>query len=395
MATIVLTSYMVRHPLGGVIASNLQLVWGLHRLGHEVYVFEPAGYPKSCFDPVRHHSGDDCTHGVRAVTKVLNETLAPGRLCYVDIEGRYHGLDRRAVLDVFERCDLFIDRGDHRAWIEESGDVPIRVLVDPDPGYRQIKLSHEVDRGLEPPEYDAYFTYGYHVASGRSPVPSVGIDWRHVFHPVDTTRLVPSPLDPDAPFTTVMNWTSHKPVKYGDRSYGMKDVEFRHYLDLPARTTATLEVAVEGKDIPRSELIEAGWRLRPAVQATATLESYLDYIRGSAGEFSVVKEVYRAFGVGWFSDRSAAYLAMGRPVVVQDNGLAGVLPTGEGLFSVSSVDEAATAIDKIRSDPGRHSRAAREIAVEHLDTDRVLGDFLRGLGLPSRGKPAERGLAHA
>jgi hypothetical protein len=121
--------------------------------------------------------------------------------------------------------------------------------------------------------------------------------------------------------------------------------------------------------------------VRSAIEVTTTLNSYLDYIRQSAGEFSVVKEVYRGLDVGWFSDRSAAYLAMGRPVVVQDNGLDGVLPTGEGLFSVKSLDEAVGAIEAIRSNPERHQRAARDLAVEYLDTTLVLGRFLKELGL--------------
>ena len=77
----------------------------------------------------------------------------------------------------------------------------------------------------------------------------------------------------------------------------------------------------------------------------------------------------------------AAYLAMGRPVVVQDNGLIGVLPTGEGLFSVRSVDEAAGALDAIQSEPARHQKAARALAVEYLDTNRVLGRFLTEVGI--------------
>jgi hypothetical protein len=386
MATIVLSSYMVRHPLGGVLASNLQLIWGFSRLGHDVYVFEQAGYPKSCFDPIKYVSDDDCTYGVAAVERVLRAAGLEGRLCFVSSNGAYNGLQPAQVREVFSRCDLLIDRGDHRLWTEEAHDVPVRVLVDPDPGYRQVKLAEAVARGCAVPDYDAFYTYGYHVGDGgRSPVPRAGLSWRHMFHPVDTERIVPSPAPLDAAFTTVMNWTSHKAVSFAGASYGMKDVEFERFIDLPSRTSARLEVAVEGKEVPVERLHANGWYVRPAVAVTATLESYLDYIRSSAGEFSVVKEVYRGLDVGWFSDRSAAYLAMGRPVIVQDNGLDGVLPTGEGLFSVSSVEEAAAAIDAVQAEPARHADAARAIAVEHLSTTKVLGRFLTQLGLPAHG----------
>jgi hypothetical protein len=377
---------MVRHPLGGVIASNLQLIWGFSRLGHDVYVFEPAGYQRSCFDPIKYESTDDCHYGVAAVSKVLGETVGPGRLCFVDARGVHHGLTQSELRRVFRECDLFIDRGDHRAWPEESSQVPVRVLMDPDPGYRQIKLFNEARQGATLPKYDAYYTYGFRVANGESIAPSAGLAWRHLFHPVDTLRLLPSPPVPDAPFTTVMNWTSHKAMQYAGVSYGMKDVEFSKFLTLPQSTTAPLEIAVEGKSIPYERLTAYGWRLRPAIEASLTLERYFDYIRNSAGEFSVVKEVYRAMAVGWFSDRSAAYLSMGRPVVIQDNGLQGLLPSGEGLFLVDTVEEAADAIARIGSDPMRHSLAARNVAIEHLDTQRVLGGFLRELGLPARGR---------
>jgi hypothetical protein len=171
----------------------------------------------------------------------------------------------------------------------------------------------------------------------------------------------------------------------------MKDVEFAKYLALPKCAPAPFEVAVEGRSVPYELLCEYGWRVRNAVEASLTLDCYLDYIRHSAGEFSVVKEVYRALAVGWFSDRSAAYLALGRPVVIQDNGLQGLLPSGEGLFLVDSVDEAADAVSRIRAEPMRHSLAARRIAAEHLDAEKILSGFLRELGLPARGgQPAGR-----
>ena len=118
--------------------------------------------------------------------------------------------------------------------------------------------------------------------------------------------------------------------------------------------------------------------------ASRDLASYRSYIAGSSGEFSVLKEVYVDLEVGWFSDRSALYLAHGRPVIVQDNGLDGHLPLGEGLFSVTSVDEAADAVDAIRREPERHAKAARRIAETHLDTRVVLTRFLDELGLTGK-----------
>jgi glycosyltransferase involved in cell wall biosynthesis len=144
-----------------------------------------------------------------------------------------------------------------------------------------------------------------------------------------------------------------------------------------------MEVAVEGSAAPVDRLRESGWRVVSALDATVSYASYHEYLRRSVGEFSVVKDIYRRMNVGWFSDRSAAYLAHGRPVIVQSNGIAGHLPTGEGLFEVADVHEAVDAIEEVARDPARHSAAARRIAEESLDSRVVLGRFLDELGITS------------
>jgi glycosyltransferase involved in cell wall biosynthesis len=160
-------------------------------------------------------------------------------------------------------------------------------------------------------------------------------------------------------------------------------VQFRYFEDVPTRVTVPMEVAIEGSSAPVARLRARGWRVVSALDATVSYASYHDYLCRSFGEFSVVKDVYRRMSVGWFSDRSAAYLAHGRPVVVQGNGIAGHLPTGEGLFEVTDAHEAVDAIEQVARDPARHSAAARRIAEEHLDSRVVLGRFLDELGIAS------------
>ena len=383
MATIVLSSFVIRHPVGGVLSNNLQFLTGFQRLGHDVYLVEKAGYEESCFDPESRVSSDDCTCGVRRIEALLDRHGLPGRWCFVSADGEYHGLDRAAVDEVFAHADLFIDRGLHQSWVEEARGVPISVLMDPDPGFRQVKMATELERGRAVPSYDAYYTYGHNIGTDLSPAPTVGLAWRHLFHPVDTS-LYPEtgPPDPTAPCTTVMNWKALELVSHAGETFGMKDAQFPRFVDLPERVGCPMEIAVEGHNVPHEELQRRGWRVVPALDVTASYDSYHEYLRRSLAEFSVVKDVYHRLAVGWFSDRSAAYLAHGRPVVVQDNGLARHLPTGEGLFEVSSLGEAADAIERVRAEPERHSRAARRIAEEYLDTDVVLGRFLDELGVP-------------
>jgi len=142
-----------------------------------------------------------------------------------------------------------------------------------------------------------------------------------------------------------------------------------------------LEVAVAGHSVPMQQLKTAKWRIRDAHKVTVSVDSYRAYILASKGEFSACKHVCVATNSGWWSDRSAAYLASGRPVVMQETGFSRHLPCGRGLFAVSTLDEAATAIDEINGDYERHAKWARDIANEYLDSQKVLGKFLRELGI--------------
>ena len=141
--------------------------------------------------------------------------------------------------------------------------------------------------------------------------------------------------------------------------YGQKDVEFERFRNLPRLTSAPLEIAVSGRNVPTDQLTASGWRVVDAHHVSRSYDSFLDYVRSSAGEFGVCKETFVALRTGWFSDRSGIYLSMGRPVVVQDTGCSAHLPSGEGLFMVDDADAAASALDSLMSDPGSHQRAAR------------------------------------
>src|SRR5262249_28266201 len=171
------------------------------------------------------------------------------------------------------------------------------------------------------------------------------------------------------------------PLLYRGRSFGQKDVEFEKFVSLPARSSALLEIAVSGRNTPWQRLKESGWRVRNAHEVTATYDSFVSYIRASRGEFSVAKNVFVATSSGWFSDRSAIYLAMGRPVVLEDTGFGGHLPCGRGLFAVRSVEEAVAALEEITANHETHSCGAREVALEYLDAPVVLGRFLNELGV--------------
>lgn len=381
MARIVLGSYMVRYPLGGMMSWVLQYLVGFQRLGHDVWFVEKAGYANSCFDPVKNVMGDDCTYGVSVLNALLRRFDLHERWCFVDAGDGYHGMSREHVESLLASADVFVDMGTHGAWLEQAQGAGLRVLIDGEPGMTQMKMQNRLDAGESLPEYDRWYTTGRNIGTEASRAPAAGREWRPIFHPVvvDLFPVVPPP--DDAPFTTVMNWQSYEHVEYRGASYGHKDVEFERFVSLPRHVLAPLEAAISGKDVPYERLEEAGWRLREAHEVTVSFDAFRAYIQASQGEFSVCKNGYVATNCGWFSDRGAAYLASGRPVVQQDTGFSGHLPCGEGLFAVRTVEEAAAAIAEIASDYASHARRAREIALAYLDAPVVLGGLLRDLGI--------------
>jgi hypothetical protein len=381
MARIILGSYMVRYPLGGMMSWVLQYLVGFHRLGHDVYFVEKAGYANSCYDPVRDVMTDDCTHGTATVDALLTRFGLGAKWCFVDFSGRYHGLAQDQIEAAFNGADIFIDMGTHGAWAAEAAMAQCRVLIDGEPGFTQMKMEMRLATGEALPDYDHYFTTGQNIGTARSDAPTAGKTWRKIFHPVAVDLFEVHEPSTDAPFSTVMNWQSHSPLEFRGRIFGQKDVEFAKFVDLPQLVSVPLEIAVSGKDVPRSRLKAAGWRLHSGHEATISYNSFVDYIQASRGEFGVCKNVFVATRSGWFSDRSAAYLAAGRPVVMQDTGFSEHLPCGEGLFAVNTPEEAAAALNTIAGDYPRHSRAARTIATRHLETSRVLGAFLHELGI--------------
>jgi hypothetical protein len=381
MARIILGSYMVRYPLGAVLSWALQYLTGFQKLGHDVFFVEKSGYPNSCYDPSRDVMSDDCSYGTATVHTLLARIGLQEKWCFVDAAGRYHGLSRNKVQALFDSADLFVDMGTHGTWLDDAAYTRMRVLVDGEPGFAQMKMQKLLAAGRTLPRYDFYFTSGRNVGTERSTAPTAGREWRPLFHPVDAEYFPMVPSPDGAPFTSIMNWQSYEPIEYMGETYGHKDVEFAKFARLPGLTRSTLELAVAGTTVPRDELTRAGWRLQDPHAVTQSFDSFAEYVRQSRGEFSVCKSGFVRLNTGWFSDRASVYLASGRPVVQQDTGFGDHLPCGRGLFAVRDVEEAAAAIDTIEGDYERHSRWAREIAVEYLDSTKVIGEMLHGLGI--------------
>src|SRR5262249_54147450 len=231
-------------------------------------------------------------------------------------------------------------------------------------------------------DHDFYFTVGGNVGSPRCSLPTLGLRWRPVWNPVVLDWWsAERPVTRDR-FTTVADWRSYGYLEFEGQVLGPKAEEFRKFIRLPRLAGEEIEIAlaIDPEDPDRALLRDRGWRVE-SPQAVETPALYRDYVAGSAGEFSCVKGGYAGTRGGWFSDRSACYLAAGRPVILQATGFADLLPTGRGLFSVETVGEAAEAVRAVRRDYALHSAPARAVAEEYFDSDRVIGRLLSEAGV--------------
>jgi hypothetical protein len=265
----------------------------------------------------------------------------------------------------------------------------VKAYVDTDPGYSQAKLL-AADAGTASESvafsvglirsHDVFFTLAESVGRPDCLVPTCGLTWHPTRQPIVLENW-PVRAAPDGVFTTVMSWKIEPvPPVVGGRTYGGKDVEFERFLELPRRTPEPLEVALSGA-APRERIVAAGWRVRDAYGVSATPAAYRDYIVASRGECSVAKNAYVGLRSGWFSTRSAAYLACGKPVVVQDTGFGAHVPTGPGLHAFATMEDAVAGLAAIGDDYAAACAHARETARTSFDAATVCARLLADAGL--------------
>ena len=371
MADIIVTGYMARHPVAGNMLAYFHYVLGLARLGHRVLYLEEPGWPYSSYDPVTGESGDFPAEGLRRARALVARFCPDVPVVFADPAARRaDGASWDELTQRIASCDLVLDVGGV-CWLDEFELAPRRALVDMDPLFTQVG-GFAFDR-LD--AYGAHFTYGGNIGQPDCLVPTGGREWLATPPPVVADLWTGLPGPTEKLFTTVANWTAYGSIEHEGRRYGQKDVEFRRLTHLPERVAATLEIAATGAS-GTEEMRRAGWRFASATQITDDLDTYRTYIADSLGELSAAKNAYVATRSGWFSDRSACYLASGRPVILQDTGFSTWLPTGSGLMTFHDLDSAAAAVEAVLSDPHGHAKAARDVFRGHLDAEVVLPGLL-------------------
>jgi len=372
---IVLLGYVVRGPTGGCAWQNFHFMEGLLRLGHDVLFLEDSDDYPSCYDPSRHVVDEDPTFGLEWGAKAFESLGMSDRWAYFDAHtNRWFG--RRDAREFCRESDLVIDMGGVNPLREWVAGVPLRPLVDLDPVFTQVRHLKNPAARERAAEHTHFFTLAENIGSPLCTVPDDGFPWKRVRQPIVLDKWDIAPPIANAPYTTVMQWTSYPDVEWNGITYGTKSKSFPEYMDVPSRTRVPLELAIGSDSAPRKQLAEAGWRVVNPLVVAETIWDYHNYIRSSRGEVTVAKHGYVTTWSGWFSERSAAYLASGRPVVTQETGFSEWIDADAGLFGFKSPDELVESLERIESDYDHHSRAARAIAEEYFEAEAVVTDFL-------------------
>lgn len=370
---IIMLGYMVRGPLGGMTWANLHYLLGLKSLGHEVYFFEDSDCYASCYDPAKNVMDIDPTYGLKYAGDVLNKVgLGENWAYYDEHSSRWFGPCAGRIPEICASTDLLLNRAGVnplRPWFLQ---VPARVFIDVDPVFTQIRhLKHSTS--LEQArQHTAFFSLAENVGSAHSTMPDDGLPWRPTRHPIflDAWPAIPAPKNGN--WTTVMQWQSYPAVTYDGVTYGVKSDSFLPYLDIPERSPHVFELVLAGGNAQRKMLSDKGWVIRDPLELSGNPWLYREYIQQSKGEFSVAKQGYVSTRSGWFSERTAAYLASGRPVVTEEAGFSDWLPSGAGLISFSTSDQALAGIEEVSHHYERHCKAARALAEEYFDAGKIL-----------------------
>lgn len=389
-ARVVVSGLIAQHPeLGGMTWHYLQYLVGLANLGHDVFYLEDSGEW-----PYRWHGGDrpedwlrdDVRPNVEHLRSVLDRFGFGDRWCYrVATDGEWYGMSTARRDEVLSSADVVLN-------VSGSLEHPDRhrpragtlAYIDSDPVFTQLHV-----RTGGPAVHDRLAAHDVHLSFGEhvERLPPTPFSWQPTRQPI-VLDLWADEAPPGSAFTTVMNWTSYEPITYEGRRYGQKDVEFLSFLELPTRVpSARFEIAMPhlahddwtGADLDGAVdavLRGAGWQPVDALERCCGADAYRRFILSSRAEWTVVKNGYRRGAAGWFSERSACYLASGRAVVTQDAGYDGLFPAGEGLLTFTDLDEAVAAVTEVQRRPEHHGRAARDLAREHFDAGRVLTRLL-------------------
>lgn len=383
---IVLFGMMARLPVAGVVWQTLHYLIGLERLGYDVYYVEAHGCTPRAF--MLHEDDDGSGKAAGFVADVMGRFGFEDRWAYhaIHMGNAYYGLSELQLRELYRSADLLINLHGGTVPQPEHCATGRLVYLETDPVELQIELHQNVQTTVDfLASHCAFFTFGenYGRPDCRLPV-SDRFKFLPTRQPVVLEFWGGDGGSTGGAFTTIANWRQlHRNVEFqGEIYYWSKHLEFLKFLELPRLTGQPFELALSSCDeADRAMLEDHGWRITDGLGVSTDMDVYRDYISGSTAEFTVAKDQNVRLRTGWFSDRSATYLAAGRPVITQDTGFGNILPTGDGLFAFSEMRDITDAAEAIRSNHEHHSRAARDVAREYFGHDVVLGKLLADVGM--------------
>lgn len=386
---IAVTGFIGLFPYGGVVWDYLQYVIGFTELGWDAIYLEDTG-----LWPVYQRGDPDASYNAGHVASAMKEFGLGDRWAYRDaLSGECFGLSESELAEFCRTADVFLNLSCSATLREEYAAIPVRAIVDTDPMFTQIQYlngqslsggSSGMRELIE--SHTHHFTFGENIGRASCRIPTLGLQWHPTRQPI-VLKLWPArdpPMNGSRCYSTVMNWSAGVDVIFEGERWGLKDAEFMRFLQLPSRVPQTpLGIAVSHEPestFPFEAARKAGWVVLDSAAYANDARAYRQFIAGSRGEFSVAKETYVKANTGWFSCRSACYLASGRPVIAQDTAWSNLLPNGRGLLAFHDEESAIEALRRVEADPRAHARAARAIAQEQFDSSRVLREMLDHMG---------------
>jgi hypothetical protein len=402
MRRLIVLGTMASNPYAGMAWMNMQVTAGLRRLGHDAYYFETTStWP---YDPVRQYKVCDSEYAVPYLARVAESFGLAGRWAYRRSydDKAWFGMSGGVAEDLLASADAVFNVAGATRVAEEDLRVGPLIYFGTDPVVHEVAYANgdpEIVSLLD--EHEAVVTYGENIGLPPCPIPPLPRLRTRTRQPV-LMDLWHGPPPTRREFTTVGNWKQDGlDLQLDGQTYRWsKHHEFLKFIELPRRIDQPIELATNlggpttpeervgevvramGVERDARRLLEShGWQLADAPTFTTDPWRYRDYVVASRGEFTVARDLNVRTRSGWFSERSACYLAAGRPVISQDTGFGSIVPTGVGLFAFNTMDEILAAFEAINSGYDRHSRAARELAKEYFAAERVLPKLLNDLGL--------------
>ncbi len=383
---LVLLGMMSRAPVAGVLWQTIHYLVGFERLGYEVYYVED--HAQTPIMLINAFDDDGSQKAAELIFDVLKRFDLGDRWAFhaSHSDGRYYGMSELQLNDLYNSAEIIINLHGNTVPLPEHTNTNRLVYVETDPVAPQIELFNNVQETIDfLGQHIAFFTFGENYGNSDCLLPlTEKFYFQPTRQPVVLDLWVPVAKTVGQAFTTIGSWCQGgRDIVYkGETYFWSKHYEFLKFIDLPLRIHETFELALNRcDDWGRQTLESNGWVLKDALGFSTDMDEYRDYIWNSRSEFTVAKDQNVRLRSGWFSDRSATYLASGRPVITQETGFSNILPTGEGLFAFSTMQDIENAIAAINSDYQRHSQKALEIAREYFSYDVVLPKMLKECGL--------------